>query len=248
MIPTVVVIPSRYEPARLKALLRVVKQEAEVIVLDNGHEPPLTTTDHRVCLVDARGRGIYSMWNQGWRMALERANPVNVAVLNDDIEILPGTITLMARALRAAPRIGCVYPDASVRSGQLPWRIQLTPEWDPAGGRSMTGFCFMFKGELPLPPFDEGMEWWYADSIFDEEVKKAGYGVARIDRLPIGHISDAETDDWARRPELKQAIERDGIRWAARHDHIVDGRWMPRLPPADGDASYAEQPGGPRVE
>jgi hypothetical protein len=230
MIPTVAVIPSRYEPARLKMLLRIVKPEADVIVLDNGHEPALKTGDSRVCIVDARGDGIYRMWNRGWEMARSRG-VVNVAVLNDDIGILPGTIRLMARALRAHPRIGCVYPDASVRRSNLPSRISYTTEWDPAGGRTMTGFCFMFKGELPLPPFDEGMEWWYGDSEFDESVKLAGYGVARIDGLPITHISDAETDDWARRPELKEAIERDGIRWAERHDHIVNGRWVPRGEP-----------------
>jgi hypothetical protein len=227
VIPTVAVIPSRYEPARLKVLLRVVKQEADVIVLDNGHEPPLVTSDPRVCLVDARGDSIYRMWNRGWEMARQRGL-VNVAVLNDDIVIVPGTLRLLARALRAAPRIGCVYPDASVRSGALPSRITYTTEWDPAGGRSMTGFCFMFRGELDLPPFDEGMEWWYGDSEFDESVKLAGYGVSRIDGVPIGHISDAELNDWARRPELKEAIERDGLRWAERHDHIVDGRWVPR--------------------
>lgn len=244
MIPTVAVIPSRYEPDRILRLARSLTHEAEVIVLDNGHEPPLD--EHPpLTIVNARGDGIYRMWNRGWQMARSYGPMVNVAVLNDDIVILPGTLRLMARALRLDPRIGCVYPDASVRSGHLPSQISYTTEWDPAGGRSMTGFCFMFKGELELPPFDEGMEWWYGDSEFDESVKLAGYGVARIDKLPIGHISDAETDDWARRPELKEAIARDGIRWAERHDHIVDGHWVPR---ASGDVSYAEVPGGPRVE
>jgi hypothetical protein len=239
-IPTVAVIPSRYEPKRLRALAYPLMREAEVIILDNGHEPPLRSKNPRLRVVDARGDSIYRMWNRGWEIARERG-PVNVAILNDDIVILPGTLTLLAQALRADPRIGCVYPDASVRSGRLPWRITYTTEWDPAGGRSMTGFCFMFKGELDLPPFDEGMEWWYGDSEFDESVKLAGYGVARIDGVPITHISDAETDDWARRPELKAATERDGLRWAARHDHIVDGRWVSAAP-------YAERLGGPRVE
>jgi GT2 family glycosyltransferase len=225
-IPTVVVIPSRYEPSRLVALALPLLREAEVIVLDNGHEPPLD--EPRLTVVDARGDGIYRMWNRGWQMALERHNPVNVAILNDDIKILPGTIRMLAAALRNEPLIGCVYPDASVRSAYLPHSMKYTTEWDPAGGRSLTGFCFMFKGELPLPPFDEGMEWWYGDSEFDESVKLAGYGVARIDKVPIIHISDAETDDWARRPDLREATERDGIRWAERHDHIVDGRWVPK--------------------
>jgi hypothetical protein len=39
-IPTVVVIPSRYEPARLRKLVRPLLREAEVIVLDNGHATP----------------------------------------------------------------------------------------------------------------------------------------------------------------------------------------------------------------
>lgn len=226
--PTVVVIPSRYEPKRLRRLVNPMLREAEVIVLDNGHEPPLQSWHPRLTIVDARGDGIYRMWNRGWQMALARHNPVNVAVLNDDITILPGTITFLARALRAQARVGCAYPDPSVRRARLPSLATYTIEWDPAGGRSMTGFCFMFKGELHLPPFDEGMEWWYGDSEFDESVKLAGYGVARIDGVPITHVSDAETDDWARRPELKEAIERDGIRWAERHDHIVDGRWVPK--------------------
>ncbi len=210
MIPTVAVIPP----------------DAQVIVLDNGHEQPLNIP--RAGIVDARGDGIYRMWNRGWQMALGHANPVNIAVLNDDIVILPRTIRLMGHALRSDPRIGCVFPDVSVKRAHLPSRIELTTQWDPAGGRSMSGFCFMFKGELDLPPFDEGMEWWYGDSEFDESVKLAGYGVAQIDKLPITHVSDAESNGWARRPELQAATERDGIRWAERHDRIVDGRWVPK--------------------
>ena len=223
MIPTIAVIPTRYEPDRLRALLDCITPEANVIVLDNGHEPPIPGT------VDTRGLGIYALWNLGWRLALERANPVNVAILNDDIRLLPGTLRLLGHALRAEPRIGCVYPDArySLDKG-LPRSLTYTTEWDPAGGRSMTGFCFVFKGELPLPPFDEGMEWWYGDSEFDEQIKLAGHGVSRIDGVPIEHISDTELNDWARRPDLREATVRDGERWAALHDRVVDGRWVPR--------------------
>lgn len=223
MIPTIAVIPSRYEPDRLRALLDIITPEANVIVLDNGHEPPIAGA------VDARGMGIYAMWNRGWQMALEIANPVNVAILNDDIQILPGTLKLLARALRAEPRIGAVFPDVRIPlEAGLPAAIRYTIEWDPAGGRSMTGFCFVFKGELALSPFDEGMMWWYGDSEFDESVKLAGYGVAMVNGLPIAHVSDAEANDWARRPELKEAIAEDGERWAARHDRIENGRWVPR--------------------
>ena len=230
MIPTVAVIPTRFEPERLYALLDIVSHDVDdMIVLDNGHEPPLAPGKlHNGDLVDVRGMGLYSIWNLGWRTALEYGNPVNVCILNDDIRILPGTLSMMATALRREPRLGCVYPDRHVPlAAGLPAKIRTTSLFDPVGSREMTGFCFMFKGELPLPPFDEGYEWWYADSVFDEAVKAAGYGVGQVDGLPIEHVSDAETNDWARRPELKEAIARDGVRWARLHDRIEDGRWVP---------------------
>lgn len=223
MIPTIVVIPTRYQPERVLALVKTIRREVdEVILIDNGHDEPLRGS------IDGRGMGLYAMWNWGWEIARSRSTAVNVAILNDDIRIHRGTLRLLADALRAQPRIGAVYPDTRFRlNRQLPSRIEYTTTWDPIAGREMTGFCFMFKGELPLPAFDEGMEWWYGDTEFDEAVKLAGYGVARIDGVPIEHISDAESNDWARRPELKGAIERDGKRWADLHQEIRNGKWWP---------------------
>lgn len=228
MIPTVAVIPSRYEPQRLRALVEQLVAEAEVIVLDNGHEPPLTSFDPRVRVVDARGDGIYRMWNRGWQLARELAPVVDVAILNDDIRINQGTLPLLARALRADERLGAVYPDPSapLRRG-LPRSLRFGIDWDPAGPRNLTGYCFMFKGELQLPPFDEGYGWWYGDTQFDESIRLAGYGVACIRGLPIEHRSDSEANDWARRPELKQIVEEDGARWAELHVEIRDGKWWP---------------------
>ncbi len=213
MIPTIVVIPTRYEPDRLRRLLRSMRGEADLLVFDNGHEPPLAV--RHVTVIDARGDGLYHIWNRGWQMARERHPIVNVAVLNDDITILPGTHTMLAEALRSDPRIGVTHPDISAR-GRLPRRMRLTTRWDTGRKRGMTGFCFMFKGELDLPPFDESMEWWYGDTLFDEAVRRAGYGVARVDGVPIIHSSDSEANGWARRPELRAAVARDRQRWMAR--------------------------------
>ena len=223
---TVAVIPSRYEPDRLRALLAQVTKEVDrVIVLDNGHLPPFTYPGVEV--VPTTGEGIYAWWNQGCRLARE-GGPVNIAVLNDDIRILPGTLRLMAKTLREHDRIGAVYPDQRTRLRKgMPREVELSVDWDPVGGRRLTGFCFMFKGELPIPPFDEGYGWWYGDSQFDESVRLAGFGVAQIVGLPIGHVSDAEANDWARRPELKVQIEEDGKRWAAMHAEIRHGKWWP---------------------
>lgn len=229
MTPTVAVIPSRYEPDRLAALLDVVAPDVDqVLVMDTGHEPPFTSPHVNVRVVPTTRGSIYHWWNEGWRLAAVQ-DPVNVAVLNDDIRLLPGTLPLLARALRETDGIGAVYPDPRCRTDRvaLPRDITLAIDRNPAGPRELTGYCFMFRGELPIPPFDEGYEWWYGDSQFDESVRLAGYGVARVDGVPIDHKSDAETNDWARRPELKDAVERDGIRWAKLHQEVRDGRWWP---------------------
>lgn len=223
MIPTIAVIPTRYEPDRVLALVKSIRRDVdEIILLDNGHEPPLPGS------IDGRGMGIYRLWNWGWEIARSRAPRVNVAILNDDIQLLPRTLRLLAHALRARPDIGVVYPDARFPlTRPLPSRIEYAVLNDPLGGREMTGFCFMLKGELDVPPFDEGYEWWYGDSQFDEQVKASGYGVARINGVPIHHVSDTESNDWARRPDLKEATLRDGTRWERLHSDIRDGRWWP---------------------
>ncbi len=225
-----VVIPTRYEPQRVDALVRLVAPEVErVIVLDNGHEPALTFDLPNVEVVDTRGDGLYRQWNRGRQLA----GPVDVAILNDDIHILPGTLRLLAAALRSQDDIGCVYPDRHTRLKRgLPIRIDLTVDRDPVGSREMTGYCFMFRGELDLPPFDEGYAWWYGDTQFDEDVRLAGYGVAQVNGLPIEHVSDAEADGWQRRPELKVMAELDGQRWTELHAEIRDGRWQPSSGPA----------------
>lgn len=235
MTPTFVVIPTRWEPERLRRLLAVVAPDATATLLvDTGHDPALADLGlgPRVHVLDPEpGASIYGWWNQGWRTArqLSGEGPFNLAVLNDDVTLLPGSLSLMARCLRSRPDVGAVYPDTRHRTARspVPRRIALEIDRAPDGPRELTGFCFMFRGELPLPLFDEGYTWWYGDTQFDESVRLLGYGVARVVGLPVDHRSDAEANDWARRPELKQIVEQDGVRWAELHQEIRANRWWP---------------------
>lgn len=228
---TVAVIPSRYEPDRLAALLDVVLPDVErCIVVDTGHERPIPPRDRLVVVPGDPRASIYRWWNDGWRMALEVAPEVNVAILNDDVRILPGTIAYLARALRLYDDVGVVYPDDSANPNLrgLPATIRLDIDRDPLGGREMTGYCFVARGELPIAgPFDEGYRWWYGDTQFDEAVRLVGFGVARVLRVPVAHRSDAERDGWRRRPELREIAEADGRRFDSLHVRAIDGRWWP---------------------
>lgn len=205
------VIPTRYEPERVGTLIELIRPEvARLIVLDNGHEPPLPGAQ------DARGLGIYAMWNRGWELAQGCSS---VAILNDDIHVLPGTLYRLERALRSDGTLGVVYPDkyTPLAAGH-PTRRVLDVVRDPAWHRTMTGFAFMARRSMfSKPPFDESYQWWCGDDAFDLRVRESGFGVARVVGLPIEHESDSERDGWARRPELRRWAMQDAKRWAAAH-------------------------------
>lgn len=201
-------VPTRYERPRVRSLMFALA-DVDVLVLDNGHEPPLRWPFAQ----DARGLGIYAMWNRGWRIARERGYDA-VAMLNDDVRILPGTVSLLAGRLASHRRIGVVYPDWPLTlAGGLPEEPDLIDTTGTVADGGMTGFAFVFRADLPVPPFDEGFHWWYGDDAFERSVRAAGFRVCRAVGVPCEHESDSEADDWARRPELKELAEEDRRRW-----------------------------------
>jgi hypothetical protein len=191
------VIPSRYEPVRLAVLLMTIVDECEsILVLDNGHDPTLADlSGGRITVVDARGEGLYRMWNRG----REWAGVGPVAILNDDISISPGTLLAMEAALDD-PTVGISYPGTETVT-------------DPLGPYQMTGYCFAFRADLPVGPFDESWHWWCGDTAFEREVLRAGFSVKGVPGS-VTNESDAEQDGWARRPELRALALEDAQRWA----------------------------------
>lgn len=190
------VIPTRYHPPELDRLL-VVLEEDEVAV----HLLDSEVYEHK----------IHRMWNAGVNLSV---GAKYIAVLNDDIEILPGTLPLMANVLDQQPTIGIVYPHNGAPLTKLPEtiEIQLTEGSARVGG--MTGFCFMFRTDAGFPPFDEGYHWWYGDDAFEEAVRTAGYGVGRINLLPLHHIPSGSARFHEK--ELRPLIAADASRWERR--------------------------------
>jgi GT2 family glycosyltransferase len=190
------VIPTLYHPPQLAMLLAVLEHdEVEVHLLESG------IYEHR----------IYRMWNEGVR----RAKGDYIAVLNDDIKILPGTLPLMARILEAKPKLGVVYPDqwAPLEAG-LPEKIQIQLTEGSARVGGMAGFCFMFRRGLMLP-FDERFNWWFGDDQFEFDVRAEGLQVGRVNGLPLSH--DQSTSAERRKDELGPLIQADQRLWRQEH-------------------------------
>jgi GT2 family glycosyltransferase len=203
----IAVIPTRYRPPELAELLSVLKGDGiEAIVLDSAD------FDHR----------IYAGWNRGVDMA-RAACAETVVILNDDVTLLPGSLSMMEQALWLDPipagwiapewpTLAVVYPDVNA-----PWHLPMEPvvqrttgTWGVGG---MTGFCFIFRTDLLLPRFDESYHWWYGDDAFEQGVRDAGYGIGRVVGVPIRHIPDGSASK--RWDELQPLIEEDRARWDA---------------------------------
>jgi len=201
-IPTVVIIPIRFQAESLIKLLGSVLSDYSVdkiILYDNGSEGAVGTVLHKlkymypkITTYEASGKGIYQMWNMGWKAALGYAEgPVNVAILNDDCFFWPGTLHTMAYHLRASDKVAVTFPDTDV---PLTTELREPEDYETKvtqgiwGQGGMTGFCFVFKGELSLPFIDENFSWWYGDDDFVKQVELAGYTQEKIIGLPLYHI------------------------------------------------------------
>lgn len=191
------VIPTRYSPPQLPILLsQLAVDGVEPIVLRSENY------DHR----------IYRMWNVGTEQA-RSLGATEIAILNDDIGLLQGTLPLMAEALRADDSLGVVYPDINA-TWTLPRKPQIQPTEGTWGAGGMTGFCFMFKAE-PHIPFDEGFHWWYGDDQYERNVREVGYTVARLVGVPIQHVANSSASkDWER---LAPLIDEDRRNYEARN-------------------------------
>lgn len=148
---------------------------------------PLEESPPHVHPVHRHGMSIYQIWND-FRRRYEYYNGY-LAFLNDDIEILPGTLGLMVRALEEAPsEVAIVYPDARYSNlTELPKEINLTYTETTGGDGGMTGYCYMMRTGLFIPYIDENLTLYWGDDDLVKQTLAKGYKIAQIDKLPIIH-------------------------------------------------------------
>ena len=92
-IPTVVVIPTRYQGRMLVSMLGAILSDNcvdKVLIYDNGADKSYTKILYdlkcdKIMIYDAPDLSVYQMWNRGWKWAKEHYDKVNIAILNDDV-------------------------------------------------------------------------------------------------------------------------------------------------------------------
>jgi GT2 family glycosyltransferase len=191
-VPIVVVIPTRYDIDMLENLLPSMKDADEIIVLDNGLSKEkytkLMQSDARrmgnFWILPTEGLSIYQMWNLGWAMYPN----THLAILNDDIYFLPGTLAELSRALIDNPEIAAICPDYNrpTEAGMSP-AIVVMPTTSTYGNGGLAGFAFMLNTSLPIPKIDEKFQWWYGDDDLVYNIERAGYKVAKLLGVPVAH-------------------------------------------------------------
>lgn len=230
-VPTHVVIPTRDRLdlcAELTTELILQYEFDKMWVCDNTDAQDAgdhLMLDRRLEIIPAPTMKIYEMWNEGWLRSIRSTknvgDPVNVAILNDDIRVPDSFLGSLAHALRAPENddVWCVYPDYTLplavgnevtcvtRTGNTTFR---------KGG--MSGWAFMIKGEkhdtANLPWIDERFQWWCGDDDLAEQIVQCGGEIARVDGLPCEHESEASA---RLHPELHQVKGEDINRFRGKY-------------------------------
>lgn len=201
MVDTVVVIPTRFQIEPLSRLLGSIvhdKTVTSIMIFDNGHNvankrllATFESLNPKIWVIDSESASLYEMWNAGWEYATMSGLPVNVAILNDDCYIHPGSLDVMAHFLRMDSQLGAVYPDYTVPldsvGGFTAKDFSLRKTKSTFGHGGMSGFCFMVKGELDIPAVDENLRWWYGDDDLVKQLELHGWEIGRVVGLPVEH-------------------------------------------------------------
>ena len=205
-VPTVsVVIPSRNRPellasclARVSASIERAGVDAEIVVVDDGSEPPVTLADPRITVVRGIGEGPSRARNRG--IAVARGEVV--AFTDDDAEVSVDWLAAALRGIEAVP--GAVGARGPVRSPSFDPLYEYSVE-DLTAGRYLTCNVAYRRSELQaVGGFDPSFR--YAHEDVDLGLRMAERGpVVFVDDMEVVHPGRAfSATEWDRRARFIQ--------------------------------------------
>jgi hypothetical protein len=216
-VTTHVAIPFR-DNLEMTARLVCSLDGAETIHLfDNGSDDDINLLlealplDSFAVVHRAPGWTLTEMWNRGLDYAA-RWNADNLAVLNNDITVLPGFLDHLATALRSSDDLWAVCPDScpTTNGVNMTGTIRRVQGVNLGG---MAGWAFMVKVEALQQIADPQFEWWYGDNDLVKSIYAQGHTVGLVEGLPCDHQTSTT---WNAHPELYAQARIDGERYTQK--------------------------------
>lgn len=219
MITNIVAIPTRFEVDMIIDMYHTIKNEVdEWLIFDNGlpieEYEKLTTIP--VSILGAEDQTIYQMWNRSWKIAKTYYQFPNLFIVNDDVAMIPNTVTALATILRSTPDLGVICPNYTrpLSDGIGNNDIEYVTITHGQGG--LAGFAFMLRAELDIQYIDEKFSWWYGDDDFLKQVNLAGYKAAMAKQIPIYHVG-ARSSSKLLEDGIGPKIEQDRLYFNAKY-------------------------------
>lgn len=167
-------------------------------IMDNGsidstarYLKELCGSDDRFTDVQAGGRLIYEMWNQGFGAA-RGTGADYVAIINNDLDLSPDLFTSANTAMLSDTKLGVVYPDYDLEvAGCAEWSgLRYTAGTYRHGG--MSGFCFMLRSVAVdwAPLVDPRFLWWGGDDDIAFNLEARGWLQARLEGQAVDHLHE----------------------------------------------------------
>ena len=226
----------------IRSLLEQTEPPAQIVFVDNGstdgsREAVLAEFPELIAICNALNLGYAGANNQGIRLALERGADA-VLVVNNDVELDPGALALLASALERSPEIGCVGPRVVLRErpdtlwavgGALTWRENLTTligNGEPDGEAWRTtravdyvpGCCLLARRELleAIGGFDEEYFAYTEDVDFGLSARRAGFGALVVGQARVRHEASTSTGG-GYNPRRKYMMGLNSVLFLRRH-------------------------------
>ena len=203
---TVAIIPFKDKWKMTRATAEGAQADL-VLLMNNGSTQDATqaavkwAAKNGAEVIDCKGLGIHEMWNAAAEVALERFPKVNLAFLNNDLELDPDCLPVLAEALRSGPEnLVSVCPNYDERwyadeygharkvDDVEPLQGIAANKYDGTGG--LAGFCFMVKGEWFQTGwrFPEDAMWWYGDNLLTMSIDVAGGWYGMVHAATVKHL------------------------------------------------------------
>jgi len=194
---------------------------------------------------------IYEMWNDGWQTALDIAEEtgltVDLTTMNNDIDVPPGVIGHLSRALRAETTpdgVWITYPDYKRKLSQGVDITAIRPTCGTFRKGGMCGFCYMIKPEKHLtdgwPFIDLQFRWLAGDGDLCSTMQERGATAARVVGLPMDFQIRATSHDARNKQWVsvfrRQDMRRSRVKWAHGTKDVWERNWG-RVPDSPSESA-----------